>query len=193
MALPHYKLQTPEASAAFPVLLAPAEASPRFGALTQILRSRKLLLSLQILAIVAGAALLWLLLDPTIKSPKPIHLWIPALTLGVCFLFMILIALVKNRAEAISSDEPEILFTMAELPVSKAKTLAPAQEFAIEMNLEQWSSEPFEEIMDEGVMAEVFNDDLVAPDHMVFSLKVAEYSRREKEFHPAEHEEKGRF
>lgn len=177
MALPHYKLHTHttlEASAAFPVLLAPAEMPPRLAALQQIFRSRKLLVSLQILAVAAGAALLWFLLDPTIKEPKPLQLWIPTITLGVCLLLFVVIALVKNRTETDVSDEPDPLPPMAALAVGKTKAFAPANEFAVEMNLEQWSSEPFQEIMDEALIAEVFNDDLVAPDHMVFSVKFAE-------------------
>ena len=177
MALPHYKLHTHIASempATFPVLLAPTETPPRFAALKHIFRSRKLLLGLQMISVVAGAALLWLLLDPTIKAPKPIHLLIPAITLGLCLLSFVIIALVKNRTETDLTDESDQILPMAALPVSKPKSHLPHSELKAEVNLEQWSSEPFREIMDEAVIAEVFNDDLVAPDHMVFTVKVAE-------------------
>ena len=173
MALPHYKLQTPEASTAFPVLLAPTETPPRFAALEQIFRSRKLLIALEIIAVAAGAALLWLLLDPTIQTPKPLLLLIPAITLGFCLLFFVIIAFVKKRVEIEIPNEPDSLLSMPMPAVSKSNTLAPANEFAVEMNLEQWSSEPFQEILDEALIAEVFNDDLVAPDHLVFSLQLA--------------------
>ena len=174
MALPHYKLHTPEASAAFPVLLAPTEAPPRFAVLNQIFCSRKLLIIVEIISVAAGAALLWLLLDPTITAPKPIHLLIPAITLGICLLCFVVIALVKNRAEARLSDETDQPLPMAALAVAPPKPQLPTAELQAELNLEQWSSEPFQEIMDEALIAEVFDDDLVAPDHMVFSLKFSE-------------------
>ncbi len=174
MALPHYKLHTPEASAAFPVLLAPTEAPPRFAVLNQIFCSRKLLISLEIISVAAGAVLLWLLLDPAIKAPKPIHLLVPASALGICILSFVIIALVKNQREKDQSDEPDQLLPLAVRAGGTTKTELPPTELKAELNLEIWSSAPFQEIMDEAVIAEVFNDDLVAPDHMVFSLKVAE-------------------
>ncbi len=175
MALPHYKLHTPESSAAFPVLLAPAEAPPRAATLKQLFCSRQFLIGVEILSVAAGATLLWLLLDPTIKAPKPIHLLIPGITLGVCLLLFLVIALVKNRADIEVTAEPELPLAMAPpLPVSKPKNLASASELRPEMTLEVWSSEPFEEIMDEALMAEVFNDDFVAPDQLVFSIQIAE-------------------
>ncbi len=174
MALPHYKLHTPEAPAAFPVLLAPAEAPLQFAALKQIFCSQKLLLSLEFISVAAGAALLWLLLDPTITAPNPIQLLILAITLGSCLLFLVIIALVKNRSEKDLPNEPDQLLPIAALAGGTTKTHLPPTKLMAELKLELWSSEPFQEIMDEAVMAEVFNDDLVAPDHLVFSLKVAE-------------------
>ncbi len=175
MALPHYKLHTSsEAPAAFPVLLAPTEAPSQFAAVKQFFHSRKLLVSLVMIAVIAVAALLWILLDPTITAPKPIYLLIPAIALGLSLLCFIVIAIAKNRAEAELPDKSDEPLPIAVLPISKATPQLPRARLKTELNLEKWSSEPFLEIMDEAVMAEVFDDDLVAPDHMVFSLKVAE-------------------
>ncbi len=175
MALPHYKLHTPEATTAFPVLLAPTETPPRAATLKQIFCSRKFLIAIEILAVAAGATLLWLLLDPTIIAPKPLQLWIPGITLGVCLLLFLVIALVKNGADIEVTEEPELPLAMAPpLLVSKPKKLASTAQFGPEMTLEIWSSEPFEEIMDEALMAEVFNNDFIAPDQLVFSIQIAE-------------------
>ncbi len=73
------------------------------------------------------------------------------------------------------TEEPELPLAMAPpLVVSKPKNLASAAQFGPEMTLEIWSSEPFEEIIDEALMAEVFNNDYIAPDQLVFSIQIAE-------------------
>lgn len=181
MALPHYKLQTnplPEAPVGFPVLLAPAEPPLRFAFIKRALRSRLLLISIEILSIAAGAVLLWLWLDPTSTAPKPLHLLMPAVTLGVCVFLLLLMALVKNDADAPEHE------AAPELPLPVAQPVAPVQRPAHngahngvvkpEWKLEQWSSKPFVEVLDEAVMAEVLDDDCVAPDHLVLSVKVKE-------------------
>lgn len=176
MALPHYKLHTnplPETPAAFPVLLAPSEPPLRFAFIKRALRSRALLIGIEILSVAAGAALLWLWLDPTITAPQPIHLLIPAITLGVCFVLSILIALVRNNPDA---TEPE---AAPELPLP-IPHITPVQRpthngvTKSEWSLEQWSSRPFVEVLDDAVMAEVLDDDLVAPDYLVLSINIKE-------------------
>jgi F0F1-type ATP synthase assembly protein I len=177
MALPHYKLHTPsETPAAFPVLLAPTEAPSRFASVKQFSQSRKLLIGLVAIVVIAGAALLWILLDPGGTAPKPIHLLIPAIALGLCLLIFVVMAIIKNRAEASSLDEADAPLPIAFPPINQIPPRLPRARLKTELNLEKWSSEPFQEIMDEAVMAEVFDDDLVAPDHMIFSLKVADES-----------------
>lgn len=177
MALPHYKLHTnplPDAPVAFPVLLAPAEPPLRLAFIKRALRSRPLLIGIEILSITAGAVLLWLWLDPTITAPKPVHILIPAVTLGVCVFLLLLLALVKNDADAPEHEAaPEL-----PLPVTQpvAQVPRPVRNGAAkpEWRLEQWSSKPFVEVLDEAVMAEVFDAELVAPDHLVLSVKVKE-------------------
>ena len=177
MALPHYKLHTnplPEVPTAFPVLLAPSEPPLRFAFFKRILRSRALLIGLQVLFITAGAVLLWLWLDPTTLSPQPIHLLIPAITLGACVALLILIALVKNNPDPAETEAaPDI-----PLPIPPPITPVPRPTHnsftPSEWNLEQWSSRPFVEVLDDAVMAEVLDDDLVAPDYLVLSVNVQE-------------------
>jgi hypothetical protein len=145
------------------------------------LRSRPLLIGIEVLAIAAGAVLLWLWLDPTIKAPQPSYVWIPALILGVCFFLLILMALAKNNADTTEQE------TMPELPLPVTQPIVAAiapiaqrpQALRTATNkpqwkLEQWTSQPFVEVLDEAVMAEVLNDDFVAPDHLVLSVKVME-------------------
>jgi hypothetical protein len=177
MALPHYKLHTPsEVPATFPVLLAPTEAPPRFASVKQFFQSRKLLIGLLTIAVLAGAALLWILLDPGVTAPKPIHLLIPSVALGLCLLIFLVMAVIKNRAEAITLDDSDAPLPIAIPPMNQMTPRLSRTHLKTELNLEKWSSGPFQEIMDEAVMAEVFDDDLVAPDHMVFSLQVTDES-----------------
>lgn len=179
MALPRYKLHTealPDAPASYPVLLAPAEEPNRFGFLKKALTSKKLIIGLQIISFAAFGTLLWLMLDPTIKSPQPMYVLAPAITLAVCVALFIIISIVKNRAEeqlpAPVEARPKFVVRPIVHPVAKPKRKSVACN--VELNFEQWTSEPFREIMDEAVVAEVFTDDLVAPDKMVFSIKVEE-------------------
>jgi len=60
-------------------------------------------------------------------------------------------------------------------PIERIEVIRPQSlSTQIEVCFEQWSSEPFNEIIDESVLAEVFNDEMLAPDHMVISLKIDE-------------------
>lgn len=177
MALPRYKLHTetlPDAPASYPVLLAPAEEPKRFGFLKQAFISKKFLIVLQIISLAAFGTLLWLMLDPTIKSPQPTYVLVPAITLAVCVVLFIIIAIVRNRANqqlpAPVEATPKPTVRPIVHPIAKPRRKSVAQN--VELDFEQWSSEPFQEIMDEAVLAEVFTDDLVAPDKMVFSIKV---------------------
>ncbi|MBL8205637.1 MAG: hypothetical protein JNM09_15485 [Blastocatellia bacterium] len=179
MALPHYKLHAealPDAPITYPVLLAPAEAPIRLALLKQILRSKIFLIGLQILSIAAGATLLWMWLDPTIKTPKPAHVLIPAVTLGGCFLLFIITALIKSKEDdslPIIADVSPSTPVLPVAPVTVTTQASPCK-LKTEVSFEQWSSKPFQEIMDEAVIAEIFNDELIAPDHMVFSIRVTE-------------------
>lgn len=177
MALPHYKLQTkalPDAPRSFPVLLAPEDPPVRFPLLKRILRSRLLLVGLQIIAVTAGASLLWIWLDPKLKTPHPLFILLPAVSLGLCCFLFMLIALVKNNPEEIVPEIPEEEPPLPRQQVSEAEIKPDVTGLHAEVDCEEWVSHPFQEIMDEAVIAEVFDDDLIAPDHLVFSVKVPE-------------------
>ena len=177
MALPHYKPHTynaTEAATAYPVLLAPTETQSRWGAIKQFFISHKLLLSVEIIAVAAGASILWLLLDPTMKNVRSIYFVIPVIILGICVFLFTLFSVINNRGERDLPSDPQSWPEITNLPVSQVKALKPRSALKTELRLEQWSSAPFLEIIDEAVLAEVFNDDLLAPDHMVFSVNVVE-------------------
>ncbi|HEX4947819.1 MAG TPA: hypothetical protein VFZ34_14200 [Blastocatellia bacterium] len=186
MALPHYKLHTLnnaslQAQTLFPVLLAPMDPPQKFARLKQFFRSKKLLIALETLSLAAGATLLWLWLDPTIKAPLPVYWIAPSVTLGVCLLLFLMMALARNRTTVTEATEIE---TAADLPpqtpvylprktpptVTGKSGVPPA----IELDFEQWTSEPFVELIDEAIITEIFDDELIAPDHMVFCVKVPE-------------------
>lgn len=192
MALPHYNLDTSETAqqlqqSAFPVILVPAEAPQKTRRVRQFLRSRRWLTFLAIIAVVAIAVMLWMVLDPNHKVFDPKQLVWPAAALGSCCLFFLL-ALLASKEPKEKAEEPPTFerLEVEEPPTIKRKEAEvlsylsapalPAAEAAprIEFCFEQWTSEPFTEIMDEALLAEVFDDEMVAPDHMVFSVKVDE-------------------
>lgn len=176
MSLPHYKLQTEYSSSTpdlFPVLLPPAEPPKRFTRLKTWLRSRKLLIGLQVLSVAASAALLWMWLDPTLIAPKPVYLLVPAITLAVCLFLFLLIALVKNKLEIVPTDtQVDQPTSLTLLTPSSKKALPPKTELNTEVNLEQWTSGHYEEILEDTIIADVFDDGLLAPDRLIFTVKV---------------------
>lgn len=177
MALPHYKPHTynaAEATTAYPVLLAPTETPSRWGAVKQFFFSHKLLFVVELIAVVACASLLWVLLDPSMKNAGSLYFLTPAIILGICIFLFGLISMINHRADYNLSSETNARQEITHLPATQVKALLPRTAVRTELRLEQWSSEPFLEIMDEAVLAEVFNDDMVAPDHIVFSVKVVE-------------------
>jgi hypothetical protein len=182
MALPQYKLhnavkQPLLAAGPFPVILAPADPPQRLERLKNFLCSRKFLTTLVMLSIAAGATLLWFVLDPSHKLPNPTFLLVPAGTLAACLLLFFIIALVRIGAGTTAPEtSEEELLPLPEIirakPVEhrRAKPTAPQ----VEVKFEAWSSAPFTEILEDAVIAEVFNDEMLAPDHMVVSFKVEE-------------------
>ncbi|MFN7928660.1 MAG: hypothetical protein U0Y68_12055 [Blastocatellia bacterium] len=178
MALPHYNLDTSDntqqfQSAAFPVVLVPADASRKARPVRHFLRARWWLTMVGIIAMLAVAALLWLALDPNQRTFAPQRLLWPAVTLGICGFFFLL-ALWAGRASQPAADTTTDTEETPEseiLPPEAPPTLPPALPH-IAVSCEQWVSEPFTEIMDEAVLAEIFDDEMVAPDHLVFSLRV---------------------
>jgi hypothetical protein len=176
MALPHYKLHTLDKSvplepSSFPVILVPADPPQKTERLRNALRSKKLLTTFAILAVVASATLLWLLLEPGNKPPNPRYLIMLGGVAGFSLLYFLLAALLGRNAEAPLPTATAHEFALLTPRESIKADATPSQ---VEICCEEWSSEPFTEIMDESVMAEVFNDEMIAPDHLIFSFKVEE-------------------
>lgn len=188
MALPHYNPNSSEDSLtvqqdAFPVILVPADAPQKTAWLRNTLRSKLLLTGFGILAVLACAALLWFILDPNkILNLKDKEFVIPASVLAGCLLFFLISALAGRRKDEQAAplpNEPKTNIKQLEgipnlPPHTHDDTSNWPPHTQIEVCFEQWSSEPFNEIIDEAVLAEVFNDEMVAPDHMVISLQLDE-------------------
>lgn len=176
MALPHYNPNSNEPSLvpqqdSFPVILVPADNPHHTARVRTFLCSRKLLTIFGILAVLAGAVMLWMILDPNNKPLNFREFLIPASVLAGCCLFFII------AAWAGKSDEEKVSIVADEQPAPKKrleKTALPPPPPQIEVCCEEWSSEPYNEIIDDAVLADVFNDEMLAPDHMVISLKVNE-------------------
>ena len=177
MALPHYKLQhiTNQAIdlslASFPVILVPNDPPRKIEKLRGAIRSKKALTTMVLLAVLASAALLWLVLDPQSKVLNLRLLMIPASVIIGCLLFFVLALLLGS-----GTDESAAEILTEELPELGYKETLPPQlrHNQVEFCFEQWSSEPYNEILADTVVAEIFDDDLLAPDHLVFSLKAEE-------------------
>lgn len=189
MALPHYNPNLSNEAqqlqqTVFPVILVPEEAPLKSHRLRQFLQSRRWLTTVVGVALLAAGIMLWLLLDPTNKTLDVKQLLWPASALGLCSFFLLLALWLgrepKETREKEATGEPRSTETKLLTPVevetlpiifSPALPAAPPQ---IEFCFEQWDSEPVEEILDEALLAEVFDDNLLAPDHLVFSIKVGE-------------------
>lgn len=174
MALPHYNLNATEETleiqqSAFPVILVPEDAPPKSTRIRNFFRSKILLSIFGIIALAACGAALWSILDPNSRAPHLKDFQIHGIVLGACALYFLLAALLGKTKEAVIPsliDDPIPLVTkVKEIPSPQTNT-------HIEVFFEQWSSEPFDEILDEALLAEVFNDEMLAPDHMVFSLRL---------------------
>lgn len=195
MALPHYNPNLSNEAqqhqqTVFPVILVPEEAPLKSHRLRQFLRSRRWLTTVVGVALLAVGIMLWLLLDPTNKTfdSKPFLwqlLW-PASALGLCSFFLLLALWLgrepKEARDKEATGEPLSTETkllppveVETLPIHLPPTLPAARTSPqMEFCFEQWDSEPVEEILDEALLAEVFDDNLLAPDHLVFSVKVGE-------------------
>ncbi len=176
MALPHYNPNSNEPSLAmqqdsFPVILVPADNPGQTARVRTFLCCKPWLTILGSLAVLASAALLWMILDPNNNPLNLRELLIPAGVLATCCLFFIIAAWAGKGNGAtgavIAEEQPA--------PKKRIESLAlPQLNTQIEVCFEEWSSEPYNEIIDDAVLAEVFNDEMLAPDHMVISLRVNE-------------------
>ena len=119
MALPHYKLQhiTNHAIdlslASFPVILVPNDPPRKIEKLRGAIRSKKALTTMVLLAVLASAALLWLVLDPQSKVLNLRLLMIPASVIIGCLLFFVLALLLgsgtdESAAEILTEELPEL-------------------------------------------------------------------------------------
>ena len=197
MALPHYKLHTANnpieaVQSSFPVVLVPPDPPRKTEVLKAALQSRKALSVVGTIAVLASAAFLWILLDPQAKEPNLRQLTILAAIIGTSLVYFLLAAWAgKQNDKEIATAAPQDI----PLPVAAAPQSQPARNslhntqnvvaaeinetpatasVPFEVHFEEWTSGPYLEIIDDSVITSVFNDDLIAPDHLVFSIQADE-------------------
>jgi hypothetical protein len=93
---------------------------------------------------------------------------------GGCLLFLLLAAFLGQSAtgEAPALAEPDIVPMEKKETVKKETVKAVPRRLHVEAHCEEWASEPFLEILDESILAEIYDDKLAAPDRLVFCLRV---------------------
>ncbi|MBS1812584.1 MAG: hypothetical protein JST84_30735 [Acidobacteria bacterium] len=175
------------------MILVPADPPRKVEQLRIKLRSKKLLTFFGIIAVLAGAAMLWIALEPQNKELNLKQLMIPASILGSCLLFFLLAALLgKNSAteemvdisEELVSELTQKSLAVKSQPISLTPevtgeetltlTAVPGTGKPFEVYFEEWSSEPYTEIIDDSLIVEIFNDEMIAPDHLVFSVRATD-------------------
>ncbi len=183
MALPHYKLQKQivetRAPEEFPFLLVPADTPPKAERLRGFLYSKTLTIFL-ILALAASASgLIWQFFDPrTVVSPELLKnpfLISCASTFGVSLILLLILAGIKKKQASFVAN-PIALNTAkpTQLTLAKVLELPPRPNTVVEWHCEKWDSAPFVEVLEETLIAEFFSDEMVAPDHLIFSFEVEE-------------------
>lgn len=181
MALPHYKLQkqlveksTPED---FPFILVPPDSAPKVERLRGFLASKPLTIFLVLLFVASATALIWQFFDPqTVFSKEllknPIVIASASTLIASLIILLILTSLKKKQTDFVASPMTLNLAETKKLSLAKVLEITPRPNTVIEWRCEQWDSAPFVEVLEETVIAELFSDEMVAPDHMVFSFEV---------------------
>jgi hypothetical protein len=197
MALPHYKLNAPQQVAgmeSFPVVMVPSDSPVRASQLKEIIFSRKTQAITALICMVAIATALWIYLEPT-NSLFPENTGILMLRGSLAVAAITLVLLVFSAAKKFQSSDsfitpPETTSLLAGREALAATTpssigsvvavfesqkrLVSEQANAVEFSCEDFVSEPFIEFLDESVIAELFSDEMVAPDCLIFSIEVKE-------------------
>ena len=181
MALPHYKLQkqlvenpTPEE---FPFLLVPNDAPPKAERLREFFYSKSLAIFLVLALVGSTTGLIWQIFDP--RTAMNLDLlknayFIACLATSITSLLILLTiaSMKKKQANFIATPMTFNLPAPKPLTLAKVLELKPPSNTVVEWRCEQWDSAPFVEVLEETVIAEVFSDEMIAPDHMVFSVAV---------------------
>lgn len=184
MALPHYKLYHGEPTnilppEQFPFLLVPNESSSALHRIRNFFLSKFLLQVLGTAICASGGTLIWLSFEPArnieIDGLKFSTLLIPASILGGSLLLLVIIAILKARA-----DKPVEESLPMEIPQMEIVPLAPTHNRShpnhpiVEWRCEEWATEQYIEVLDDAVIAEIFPDEMMAPDRMIFSFEIKE-------------------
>ncbi len=197
MALPHYKLNAPQQVAgmeSFPVVMVPSDSPVRAAHVKDLLFSRKTQAITALICMAAIATALWIYLEPK-NSLFPSNtgnlILTGSLVIAAITTFLLVFAAIKSsqRSDAFTTP-PETTSLLAGREIQtvatpssiesvvakfeKNKRLVSEQTTAVEFSCEDFVSEPFVEFLDESVIAELFSDEMVAPDCLIFSIEVKE-------------------
>ena len=197
MALPHYKLHTPQQTIgmeSFPVVMVPNDEPARTSHVKSLFFSRKLQVITVVINMTAIATALWVYFEPTttlIPAQMNRSILMGSLVITAITLLLLVVAginKIQSRAsfttppETISLAASREVFALAApssiegvvLAFEQHQQLTAERATAVEFSCEEFVSEPFIEFLDESVIAEVFSDEMIAPDCLIFSLEVKE-------------------
>ena len=197
MALPHYKLHAPQQALgmdSFPVVMVPNDGPKHTSYLKDLFFSRKTQAIIALVSMAAIATALWVYLEPS-NDLFPVNtgnsILISSLAIAAVTLILLTLAAInKFKSRDSFTTLPETISLLAGRETSAATTpssvesvveafenykrLASEQATSVEFFCEDFASEPFIEFLDEAVIAELFSDEMIAPDCLVFSLEVNE-------------------
>ena len=200
MALPHYNLPTPNQTIgmeSFPVVMVPNDDPARALHLKDLLFSRKTQAITALICMTAVATALWVYFEPTnafISAKNSSAMLMASLAIAAVTLILLGIAAVfrlQSRDSFTTPPETISLSATREAVTPRHQTAASSMESAVsaferhkriasqqtpgvEFLCEEFVSEPFIEFLDESVIAEIFSDEMVAPDCLVFRIEVKE-------------------
>ena len=200
MTLPHYKLHAPQQTfgmESFPVVMVPNDEPAQSSHLKDVFFSRPTQVITAVISMTAVATALWVYFEPTTalipaRTGSLILMASSAIT-GITVILLVFSAIHKFQSRDSFTTPPETISLSASraavstltltppssiegavLAFEQYKQLATEQANAVEFLCEEFVSEPFIEFLDEAVIAEVFSDEMIAPDCLIFSLEVKE-------------------
>ena len=200
MALPHYNLPAPNQTfgmESFPVVMVPNDDPARASHLRDFIFSRKTQAITALISMASIATALWIYFEPTnafISAKNSSAMLMASLAVAAITLILLGIAAVNKlqsrdsfttppetislsaNREAVTSRHQTASSSIesAVIAFERHKRIASEQTTAVEFLCEDFVSEPFIEFLDESVIAEVFSDEMIAPDCLVFSIEVKE-------------------
>ena len=197
MALPHYKLPTPQQTLgmeSFPVVMVPNDGPVQTSHLKALFFSRKTQAITAVISIASIATSLWVYFEPTnalipATMSSSIMMASSAIT-GITLILLAFAAIHQLQSRDSFTTPPETMSLLASrealaltAPSSlesvvkvfeQHQRIASERTTAVEFSCEDFVSEPFIEFLDEAVIAEVFSDEMIAPDCLVFRIEVKE-------------------